>query len=959
MDNQIQNSIVSFIWGIADDCLRDVYVRGKYRDVILPMTVIRRLDAMLEDTKTDVLKMKDTMDKAGITNQWPALCNAADQAFCNASPFLLKDLTSRAKKQTLKADFEAYLDGFSPNVQEILEKFKFRNQIDTMIDADILGAVIEKFVSPTINLSPKPVYTDDTMTTIKLLALDNHGMGTIFEELIRKFNEENNEEAGEHWTPRDVVELMADLIIVPVADQIMDATYSCYDGACGTGGMLTVAQDRLLNIAKRRGKNVSIHLFGQEVQPETYAICKADMLLKGDGDQADHIAYGSTLSADGNATRQFDFMLANPPYGKSWKTDAEKMGGKKDILDSRFNAYLEDGTQLSMIPRTSDGQLLFLLNNVAKMKKDTPLGSRIAEVHNGSSIFTGDAGSGESNARRYLIENDLVEAIIALSENMFYNTGIGTFIWVLSNKKEERRKGKIQLIDATAMKSPLRKNMGKKNCEFTPDIRKEIMRIFLDMEESEVSKIFDNNDFAYWNVTVERPLRLRVFPERMIPTDTFKKTDEYETVTAAIAKASATAPLDDWIAFAKATKLKKAQLNKVRPFITEKDATAVATNEPDTELRDTENIPFTYEGGIEAFMQNEVLTYAPDAYIDEKKTQIGYEISFTKYFYKPVELREMSEIIKSLMVCDSMEVTTRRIRERFECDEALHISIEGYESLFVISDSNKKEPGTDTILTLRPVHPWDRMNEEEFMQCIKGIVPNPAVQIEIETNKGSELYSSDYFDDLDLKPLLDYSWNNIKNIRKIDIDLTCEAYGFKGKGCIGILIKNGLPAEEIEILSKDVEIDGEIYTLSSNIKYKTNCITETSTSISVDEDGEIDTNTSWSERFKSKASLSIHGIEVPYNLFPDYSNGMSKAALKIPFPFSFRLDIGVNSDLNLNSARDQIIYDEKWLTFEENLYRIICRRLKDTLSSSDWKILNEIIQKNNTDTFSRVANSFE
>ena len=329
--------------------------------------------------------------------------------------------------------------------------------------------------------------------------------------------------------------------------------------------------------------------------------------------------------------------------------------------------------------------------------------------------------------------------------------------------------------------------------------------------------------------------------------------------------------------------------------------------------------------------------------------------------YSPVvQIKFLMDLILScFMVCDSMEVTTRRIRERFECDEALHISIEGYESLFVISDSNKKEPGTDTILTLRPVHPWDRMNEEEFMQCIKGIVPNPAVQIEIETNKGSELYSSDYFDDLDLKPLLDYSWNNIKNIRKIDIDLTCEAYGFKGKGCIGILIKNGLPAEEIEILSKDVEIDGEIYTLSSNIKYKTNCITETSTSISVDEDGEIDTNTSWSERFKSKASLSIHGIEVPYNLFPDYSNGMSKAALKIPFPFSFRLDIGVNSDLNLNSARDQIIYDEKWLTFEENLYRIICRRLKDTLSSSDWKILNEIIQKNNTDTFSRVANSFE
>ena len=649
MDNQIQNSIVSFIWGIADDCLRDVYVRGKYRDVILPMTVIRRLDAMLEDTKTDVLKMKDTMDKAGITNQWPALCNAANQAFCNSSPFLLKDLTSRAKKQTLKADFEAYLDGFSPNVQEILEKFKFRNQIDTMIDADILGAVIEKFVSPTINLSPKPVYTDDTMTTIKLPALDNHGMGTIFEELIRKFNEENNEEAGEHWTPRDVVELMADLIIVPVADQIMDATYSCYDGACGTGGMLTVAQDRLLNIAKRRGKNVSIHLFGQEVQPETYAICKADMLLKGDGDQADHIAYGSTLSADGNATRQFDFMLANPPYGKSWKTDAEKMGGKKDILDSRFNAYLEDGTQLSMIPRTSDGQLLFLLNNVAKMKKDTPLGSRIAEVHNGSSIFTGDAGSGESNARRYLIENDLVEAIIALPENMFYNTGIGTFIWILSNKKEERRKGKIQLIDATAMKSPLRKNMGKKNCELTPEIRKEIMRIFMDMEESEVSHVFNNEELGYWNVTVERPLRLRIYPDKGIPSDVFKKAEELQLVIDGIKKASEVAPLDDWDTFAKATKLKKAQLNKIRPYITEKDRSAKPIKGvADTELRESEQIPLDYPGGIDRYIEMEILPYAPDAWVDMKTQKIGYGFSFNKFFYHMPERRNVDEILKEL-----------------------------------------------------------------------------------------------------------------------------------------------------------------------------------------------------------------------------------------------------------------------------------------------------------------------
>lgn len=596
MDNQVHNAIVSFIWGIADDCLRDVYVRGKYRDVILPMTVIRRLDAMLEDTKPAVLAMKEKMDAAGITNQWPALCNAAGQAFCNSSPFLLKDLTSRAKKQTLKADFEAYLDGFSPNVQEILEKFKFRNQIDTMIDADILGAVIEKFISPTINLSPKPVYTDDTMKTIKLPALDNHGMGTVFEELVRRFNEANNEEAGEHWTPRDVVDLMADLIFIPIADQIKDATYSCYDGACGTGGMLTVAQDRLLTLAKRRGKDVSIHLFGQEVQPETYAICKADMLLKGDGEQAEHIAYGSTLSADGNASRQFDFMLANPPYGKSWKTDAEKMGGKKDILDSRFNAYLEDGTQLSMIPRTSDGQLLFLLNNVSKMKKDTELGSRIAEVHNGSSIFTGDAGGGESNARRYLIENDLVEAIVALPDKMFYNTPLNTFIWILTNKKEERRKGKIQLIDATEMKRPLRKKLGDKSNELTPEHCKEILKVYMAFEESEISHIYENSEFGFWKISVLHP--------------------EYEA---------------------------NGSIKKDK-----KGRTVYDKNKTESEI-----IPFSYAGGIEAYFEKEVLQFTPDAVLDSKKTQIGYEISFTKCFYKPVQLRSLESVIEEIKILEN------------------------------------------------------------------------------------------------------------------------------------------------------------------------------------------------------------------------------------------------------------------------------------------------------------------
>ncbi len=646
MDYVQFNSIVSFIWGIADDCLRDVYVRGKYRDVILPMTVIRRLDAVLEDTKEDVLKMKARLDKAHVANQTAALYQAAKQSFCNSSPFTLKDLTARAKQQQLKADFIAYLDGFSPNVQEILDKFKFRNQIDTMSDAEILGSVIEKFVAPTINLSPNPVLDDHG--DVRIPGLDNHTMGTIFEELIRRFNEENNEEAGEHFTPRDVIELMADLVFMPIADKIKDATYSCYDGASGTGGMLTVAQKRLNKLAELSGKNVSIHLFGQEVNPETYAITKSDMLITGDGEETEHIGYGSTLSNDQFPTYQFDFMLSNPPYGKSWKTDADKMGGKKEIIDPRFVVDFAGDVEFSMIPRSSDGQMLFLLNNIAKMKETTKLGSRIAEVHNGSSLFTGDAGSGESNARRYMIERDLIEAVIALPENIFYNTGIGTFIWVLSNRKSPERKGKIQLIDATNLKEPLRKNLGKKNCGFSEENRRRIMEMFLNMEESETSKIFDNAEFGYWLVTVERPLRLRVDLSRGIP-DGVLKADDLRDWNKAISALPKKTPLDDWTAFAKATKLKATLLKKLRPFITEKDENAKPIEgEADAELRDTEQVPFKYDGGIDAFFKNEVLPFVPDAWINEKQTKIGYELSFTKYFYKPVQLRSPEDIAADL-----------------------------------------------------------------------------------------------------------------------------------------------------------------------------------------------------------------------------------------------------------------------------------------------------------------------
>ena len=383
-------NISSFIWGIADDVLRDAYVRGKYRDVILPMTVIRRLDAVLEPTKEAVLRMKEQLDAAGITNQDQALRQASAEAFYNTSPFRLRDLTSIGQQQRLRANFEAYLDGFSPNVQEVLDKFKFRNQIPTLVEADALGFLIAKFLDTSINLSPRPVLNGDD--SVRLEGLDNHSMGTVFEELIRRFNEENNEEAGEHFTPRDVVQLMSRLVFLPVADQVRSGTYLVYDGACGTGGMLTVAEETLTQLAGEQGKEVSVHLYGQEVNPETYAISKADLILKGEGVEADNMQFGSTLSADAFPAREFDFMLSNPPYGKSWKTDLERMGGKSDIMDSRFVVERAGDADYSLITRSSDGQMMFLANMLSKMKHDTPLGSRIAEVHNGSSLFTGDAG---------------------------------------------------------------------------------------------------------------------------------------------------------------------------------------------------------------------------------------------------------------------------------------------------------------------------------------------------------------------------------------------------------------------------------------------------------------------------------------------------------------------------------------------------------------------------------------
>jgi type I restriction enzyme M protein len=641
-------------------------------------------------------------------------------------------------------------------VQEILEKFKFRNQIPTLVEADILGALIEKFLDSSSNLSPRPVLNNTN--TERLPGLDNHGMGTIFEELIRRFNEENNEEAGEHFTPRDVVQLMADLVLRPIATEIESGTYLVYDAACGTGGMLTVAEEKLLRIAREHKKEVSIHLFGQEVNPETYAITKADLLLKGEGDETENFRFGSTLSQDGFYNRAFDFMLSNPPYGKSWKTDLEKMGGKADLSDPRFIISHNGDAAFSLITRSSDGQLMFLANMLSKMKHDTRLGSRIAEVHNGSSLFTGDAGQGESNIRRWILESDWLEAIIALPLNMFYNTGIATYIWILTNRKPEHRRGKVQLIDASDWFQPLRKNLGKKNCELSEEDSRRIMQTFLDFKETDQSKIFPTKAFGYWKIVVERPRRLHSqFTKKAIEALRFNSGDEelrhelfarfgqaiYDDFTKVrpdlekvltapvesdesdeeemqskkpgipekrrkkllsegtwerdrklleagrqLAQANGESLFEDHnlfrVQFEKtasdldiqlSASERKAIMNAVswhvetapavistiyksgkvapdpihgRYAVTIDGKSVVVEYEPDTDLRDTEQVPLVEKGGIKAFFGREVLPYVPDAWIDEDATKIGYEISFMRYFYKPTTLRSLAEIRRDI-----------------------------------------------------------------------------------------------------------------------------------------------------------------------------------------------------------------------------------------------------------------------------------------------------------------------
>lgn len=704
MNQKVHNQIVSFIWGIADDVLRDVFVRGKYRDIILPFTVLRRLDALLVPTKEKVLEANVFLIKQKIDNK-KALETQSGYPFWNISEYTFEKLLNDT--DNIDTNLEAYLDGYSPNVQEIISKFKLRNQLETMKEAGVTYLLIEKLCNKEINLSPKEAKNSKGEV---LPPLTNLGMGYVFEELIRKFNEENNEEAGEHFTPREIIKLMTHLLFVPVKDKIKKGTYLAYDPASGSGGMLTESEQFALEITNRKANFV---LYGQEVNPETFAICTSDMLIK--GEKSENIAYGSTLSKDGFPHLNFDFMLTNAPYGKTWKIDedaiVENRGkkGKEKIKDPRFQVGL---------PSISDGQLLFLMNMVSKMKHNTELGSRIASVHNGSALFTGDAGGGESEIRKHIIENDWLECIIALPKNIFYNTGIPTYIWIVSNRKEAKRKGKVQLINAMDLYEKLRKNLGQKNCEMKPAHIDAITNLYMDFKETDISKIYPNEYFGYNKITVERPLRLSAKftaeaiaslrydknlqeemewaythfgdalykeikkyrdkieahlnknEEKLKPADKNKllsaehwnnqltlmqsaqkladklgdkQFDDYNSFLPLVNKAIKKLNLDIDVKGLKTILDAITWKNEEAERVikkTEKDGTTLY--EVDSDLRDTENVPLDQK--INEYFEREVLQHIPDAWIDETKTVKGYEISFTRYFYNYVPPRSLEEI---------------------------------------------------------------------------------------------------------------------------------------------------------------------------------------------------------------------------------------------------------------------------------------------------------------------------
>ncbi len=659
------SEIVSFIWGVAD-LIRDTFKRGKYEDVILPITVLRRIGGVLAPTKGKVLETNAKF-KGKLENLDPQLRKASGFAFYNTSRYDFEKLLADAPN--LAANLRNYINGFSSNMREVLEKFDFDNTISKLNESGLLFKVLERFRS--VDLHPDRV--------------PNPMMGTIFEELIRKFNEALNENPGEHFTPRDVVHLMVDLLLAGDEERVQGegVVRTVYDPCCGSGGMLTIAKEHILGTEARPGINpmADIHLFGQEVNPETWAVSKSDMMIiHPDGHDADNIAYGSTLSKDQHAGRHFDYLITNPPYGKDWKRDEEDVRNEHEKgFIGRFGAGL---------PRISDGQLLFLQHMLAHMKSVKEDGSRVTIIMNGSPLFTGDAGSGESEIRRWILENDWLEALVALPEQLFYNTGIATYVWVLTNCKNKDRKGKVQLIDATSFWVPMRKSLGDKRREVPSEKSNEILKLLRTFQKGEYSKIYPTTHFGYRKITVERPLRLnfQATPERIAglsDESAFKKlviskkkeakakeAEEKEGRAAqeAILKFLNSLPktlykrrdefLDLVMVAAKKDGIKiGASIQKaILSALSERDETAEICRdenghpEADPELRDTENVPLSEN--IEVFFEREVKPHVPDAWIntairdhkDGEVGKVGYEINFNRYFYRYTPPRPLEEI---------------------------------------------------------------------------------------------------------------------------------------------------------------------------------------------------------------------------------------------------------------------------------------------------------------------------
>ena len=656
----------ALIWAIADK-LTGVYKPHEYGEVILPLTVIRRFDCILADTKDAVLEKFEAVKNLPMRDV--LLRNASGKAFYNTSKFTFERLLD--DPDNIEANFRDYLNGFSENVQDILEKFKFDGQITTMANKGILYIVIKEFTTPKANLHPD--------------VISNLEMGYIFEEIIRRFSESHNEDAGQHYTPREVIQLMVNILFYDDNDMLSgnNVVKTIYDPACGTGGMLSVAEEYLHQL----NASTELMAFGQELNDQTFAICKADMLIK--GNNADFIKDGNTLSDDQFEGQTFDYVLSNPPFGREWKNEKATVEAEaKRGFAGRFGPGL---------PAASDGQMLFLLTAISKMKEPKDGGSRIAIIHNGSPLFTGDAGSGPSEIRKYILENDLLEAIIALPNDIFYNTGIATYIWVLSNKKAgTKREGKVQLINANGLYEKRRKALGNKRNDIPESAIQEITRLYGDFVESEISKIFDTTDFGYTKITVEQPFRLhfsvtykrmkKLFEEKdsLIPKfdalcqEMFPGKHLHPAIKepkfimrvleicCGLEKEKRYKNIDDFQKdFTTTWREKTGATGDIDPAIIDIISLLFATHDKDADilrttkgapianpdLRDTENVPLKED--IQTYFEREVLPFAPDAWIDEKKSKVGYEIPFTRYFYKYEAPKPSAEIMKEILAIEA------------------------------------------------------------------------------------------------------------------------------------------------------------------------------------------------------------------------------------------------------------------------------------------------------------------